>query len=157
MLIGDNGRTAAEYLRPRQQWVRVVRHADVAPAASSSPGETADLAALLSQLRSEQIALRSVLRDHGGLLLRGWPVDTPAGFETLAHCFLAEQASYIGGVSRRSRVHNNVYNTTEAPSDVVIEQHLEATHTPCPPELILFNCQIAHCRNLQNKVKVRSA
>lgn len=98
---------------------------------------------LLGQLSAEQPALRAVLRDHGGLLLRGWPVDTPARFETLASQFLSEQASYIGGVSRRSRIHNNVYNTTEAPSDVIIEQHLEATHTPRPPELILFNCQVA--------------
>ncbi len=137
MLLSDDTKlvpgSAGHYLQPDNKWVRVLE----SPAADSS------LDALFSQLSGEQPALRSILADHGGLLLRGWAVNTPARFEALADCFLAEQASYIGGVSRRSRIHNNVYNTTEAPSDVVIEQHLEATHTPCPPELILFNCQVA--------------
>ena len=137
MLLSNNASAApsaaVQFLQPEHQWVQVFE--------SAATGTELD--SLFGQLTTQQPALRDVLRDHGGLLLRGWPVTTPARFEALADCFLAQQASYIGGVSRRSRIHNNVYNTTEAPSDVVIEQHLEATHTPRPPELILFNCQVA--------------
>lgn len=136
-VIGAAG--AAQFVQPDAQWVRIVER----PSASCGQVDSDGFAQLLDDLRAQQPELRDALRQHGGVLLRGWPVDSAARFETLADCFLAEQASYIGGVSRRSRIHNNVYNTTEAPSDVVIEQHLEATHTPRPPELILFNCQIA--------------
>ena len=36
-----------------------------------------------------------------------------------------------------------MYNTTHAPAEVPIEQHLEATHTPAPPARILFCCMRA--------------
>lgn len=135
--LDDARKAPARFVAPDRQWVRIVEKPDGAERLVDTVDE------LLGALRAEQDAVQAALEQHGGVLLRGWPVNTPARFETLADCFLEEQASYIGGVSRRSRVHNNVYNTTEAPSDVVIEQHLEATHTPRPPERILFNCQIA--------------
>ncbi len=127
------------FLQADQQWVSVVDNSS----GRAAELQDTDFANMLDELRAQRSDFRAALAQHGGVLLRGWPVTTAARFEALADCFLAEQASYIGGVSRRSRVHNNVYNTTEAPSDVVIEQHLEATHTPRPPELILFNCQVA--------------
>jgi len=130
----------AGFLQADNQWVSVVQASRNSAAADHQDSEFANM---LSELRARRSDFRAELTRHGGMLIRGWPVSTAARFEALADCFLAEQASYIGGVSRRSRIHNNVYNTTEAPSDVVIEQHLEATHTPRPPELILFNCQIA--------------
>ncbi len=99
------------------------------------------LAHWLDVLHSDRAMLRALLLAHGGLLLRGLPVTSAQDFEAVAREFLPVQESYIGGVSRRSRVHNNVYNTTEAPRELVIEQHLEATHTPRPPATILFNCQ----------------
>lgn len=97
----------------------------------------------LTQLKADRDALSGLLCDNGGVLLRNLPVTSAADFEAVAGCFLPVQESYIGGVSRRSKIHNNVYNTTEAPQDVVIEQHLEATHTPRPPTTIVFNCQTA--------------
>ena len=101
----------------------------------------ASLSTWLRALQDDRDELRGLVLRHGGLLLRGLPVSSAEDFEAVANQFLPVQESYIGGVSRRSRVHNNVYNTTEAPNDVVIEQHLEATHTPRPPNTIVFNCQ----------------
>jgi len=129
-----------KFLQSDSEWIRVL---DAAPYAESLGRETSCLSDWLEILQTDAQALGACLTDHGGLLLRGLPVQSAADFESVAAEFLPVQESYIGGVSRRSRVHNNVYNTTEAPNDVVIEQHLEATHTPRPPERIVFNCQVA--------------
>jgi len=107
----------------------------------SEVGDDASLSCWLKVLQEDRDELQKLVLNHGGLLLRGLPVRNAQDFERIASQFLPVQESYIGGVSRRSRIHNNVYNTTQAPSDVVIEQHLEATHTPRPPDTIVFNCQ----------------
>ncbi|MEM7218432.1 MAG: TauD/TfdA family dioxygenase [Pseudomonadota bacterium] len=98
---------------------------------------------LIAALGVEAEQTDATLLRHGGLLLRNTAVSDAADFERLAACFLETPDAYIGGVSRRSRQHNRVYNTTEAPQGVTIEQHLEATHTPRPPARILFHCRRA--------------
>jgi alpha-ketoglutarate-dependent taurine dioxygenase len=103
--------------------------------------ERAEFESLLQMLAKDSILLRTHLVKYGGLLLRGFEVDSAERFERVAGAFVAQPEEYVGGVSRRSRIHNNVYNSTHAPADVVIEQHLEATHTPHPPSTILFNCR----------------
>ena len=130
------------FLRPEAQLVGVLEGNQYSqqlgrPEISSE----ASLSTWLRALQDDRDELRGLVLRHGGLLLRGLPVSSAEDFEAVANQFLPVQESYIGGVSRRSRVHNNVYNTTEAPNDVVIEQHLEANHTPRPPNTIVFNCQ----------------
>ena len=131
------------FLQAEARWIPVL---DAGPYAESLDRGKESLATLpewLELLRLQHAPLDAMILAHGGLLLRGLPVNSAGEFEAVAAEFLPVQERYIGGVSRRSRVHNNVYNTTEAPGSVVIEQHLEATHTPLPPERIVFNCQIA--------------
>gem|GEM_PF-2421378 len=137
------------FLRPERELICVLG-ADALPladASESTPTDSNNVSLTLEQccarLREAQPELQTMLHVHGGVLLRGLPVGSARCFEALAAEFLSVQESYVGGVSRRSRIHNNVYNTTEAPRDLTIEQHLEATHTPRPPDTILFNCQQA--------------
>ncbi len=131
------------FVQPQAQWIPVLDALPYANSLGRGQESLRELPQWLELLRSQRESLAAMILAHGGLLLRGFPVNSAEEFEAVAAEFLPVQASYIGGVSRRSRVHNNVYNTTEAPSDVVIEQHLEATHTPRPPGRIVFNCQIA--------------
>lgn len=132
-----------QFLQPDSQWVAVLDAHAYATGLGQDSATVAELAQWPGLLSAQQESLSELLLAHGGVLLRGLPIASAADFELLAAEFLPVQEAYIGGVSRRSRVHNNVYNTTEAPPDVVIEQHLEATHTPNPPERIVFNCQVA--------------
>ncbi len=135
-------RPTLNFLRPEAQLVGVLEGSQYAlELGRPEVNSDASLSTWLRTLREDRDELRRLILRHGGLLLRGLPVHSAQDFESIANQFLPAQESYIGGVSRRSRVHNNVYNTTEAPSDVVIEQHLEATHTPRPPDTIVFNCQ----------------
>ena len=134
--------SAVNFLRPEAALVSVLdAHQYAEHFGHPDVGSDAGLSCWLDTLREDHEVLQRLVLEHGGLLLRGLPVRKPEDFEAVASEFLSVQESYIGGVSRRSRIHNNVYNTTEAPSNVVIEQHLEATHTPRPPDTILFNCQ----------------
>ncbi len=136
--------TDMKFVQAEAQWIPVLD--GLPPYANSldrGKESLPNLPECLELIRSQREALTAMILAHGGLLLRGLSVNSAEEFEAVAAEFLPVQASYIGGVSRRSRVHNNVYNTTEAPSNLVIEQHLEATHTPLPPERIVFNCQIA--------------
>lgn len=132
--LADPVSRAATFVEPTRQLVRVLQ---------AQAGEPRGVAPLCVNLTARLPVYRQQLLDHGGLLLRGYDVNSPAEFEQLADVFLAVQESYVGGVSHRSRIHNNVYNTTDAPPNMRIEQHLEATHTPRPPQTILFNCQRA--------------
>ena len=132
-----------KFVQAQAQWIPVLDALPYANSLGRGKEGLSDLPEWLELLSSQHEPLGAMILAHGGLLLRGLPVNSAEEFEAVAAEFLPVQASYIGGVSRRSRVHNNVYNTTEAPSSVVIEQHLEATHTPLPPERIVFNCQIA--------------
>lgn len=140
---GANPLTDMNFLQAQAQWIPVLDAQTYANALDCSEPRLPGLPEWLELLRSQHESLGAMILAHGGLLLRGLPVNSAEEFEAVVAEFQPVQASYIGGVSRRSRVHNNVYNTTEAPSGVVIEQHLEATHTPLPPERIIFNCQVA--------------
>ncbi len=122
----------AGFVQPERRWVQVLQ-----------PAGTTAFDALLPALADNAESLSRTLIHHGGLLLRGFGVDSAARFERVAGVFLARQQDYLGGISRRGRVLNNVYNTTDAPPHVVVAQHLEAMHTPDPPGRILFNCQRA--------------
>lgn len=88
-------------------------------------------------------ALRQAVWGYGGLLLRGFDIRTPEQFRQFAGQFLSKRYTYFGGTSKRSEVVDRVYNTTDAPPDVLIDQHLESTHTPRPPRFVLFHCQVA--------------
>lgn len=135
--------TDMKFVQAQSQWIPVLDALPYATALDRGKESLPELPEWLELLRSQHELLGAMILAHGGLLLRGLPVNSAEEFEAVAAEFLPVQESYIGGVSRRSRVHNNVYNTTEAPSSVVIEQHLEATHTPLPPGRIVFNCQVA--------------
>ena len=126
--------TTSEFVEPQRQLVRVVEPPQ--PHQRSCDDACASVRANLGAYQQDLI-------DHGGLLLRGYDIHSADEFERLADVFLPVQQSYVGGVSHRSQIHNNVYNTTHAPANMRIEQHLEATHTPNPPQTILFNCQRA--------------
>ena len=88
-------------------------------------------------------ALRRAVVGYGGLLLRGFPLHTPQQFRDFADAFLNHRDTYFAGTSQRRELADRVYNTTDAPADVMIEQHLESTHTPHPPRFVLFHCQVA--------------
>jgi alpha-ketoglutarate-dependent taurine dioxygenase len=86
----------------------------------------------------------SMVRAHlsivGGLLFRGFPIETVADFEALLKMISPDLASYEFGSTPRSRVANQVYTSTEYPPHQHIPLHNEQAYTTEWPMKIWFFC-----------------
>ena len=76
----------------------------------------------------------------GGLLFRGFPIDSVADFELLVKMISPDLASYEFGSTPRSKVHNQVYTSTEYPPHQHIPLHNEQAYTTEWPMKIWFYC-----------------
>jgi alpha-ketoglutarate-dependent taurine dioxygenase len=76
----------------------------------------------------------------GGLLFRGFPIESTADFETLVKMITPDLASYEFGSTPRSQVHNQIYTSTEYPPHQHIPLHNEQAYTTEWPMKIWFYC-----------------
>lgn len=76
----------------------------------------------------------------GGLLFRGFPVESVADFEALVKMISPDLASYEFGSTPRSQVHNQIYTSTEYPPHQHIPLHNEQAYTTEWPMKIWFYC-----------------
>ncbi len=107
----------------------------------SDPGRRArkDLVKLIKGHRDW---IETKVLEHGGILLRGYAIDTPKDFEKVAGTVLPKLKPYVEGQSPRSRVRGNVYTSTEYPKQHHITLHSELSYTKEPPRKLLFYCEI---------------
>jgi alpha-ketoglutarate-dependent taurine dioxygenase len=77
---------------------------------------------------------------HGALLLRGLPLASAEAFHAAAQELLGSLVPYIEGQSPRTKVGDNVYTSTEYPSQFSITLHNELSYVKEPPQRILFFC-----------------
>jgi alpha-ketoglutarate-dependent taurine dioxygenase len=100
--------------------------------------------ALLEALAHHGDALRARLVQNGGLLFRGFPLDSGADFASAVQALATgPSVQYIGGDSPRTRVEGPVYTSTEAPSAVKIPLHNELSFVRDYPKHIFFYCDVA--------------
>lgn len=93
-------------------------------------------------LKTEREQLRTKLLEHGGLLLRNFPVKTAEDFEQVIRTLkFGEFLNYIGGDSPRQKVHGSVYTSTEAPPGVSIPLHNELSFVKNFNRHIYFFCE----------------
>lgn len=107
--------------------------------------------------------LDQTLLKHGGILFRGFPLSTPQEFEQFITTIEPTTIPYIEGQSQRTKVHQQIYTSTEYPADQNITLHNELSYTANPPQKIFFFCQIppqeggetpiADCRKVYKKIK----
>jgi alpha-ketoglutarate-dependent taurine dioxygenase len=76
----------------------------------------------------------------GGLLFRGFSVESVADFEVLVKMISPDLASYEFGSTPRSQVHNQIYTSTEYPPHQHIPLHNEQAYTTEWPMKIWFYC-----------------
>lgn len=76
----------------------------------------------------------------GGLLFRGFPIESAADFETFVKMISPDLASYEFGSTPRSQVHNQIYTSTEYPPHQHIPLHNEQAYTTEWPMTIWFYC-----------------
>ena len=102
-----------------------------------------DFAALLRFAARERDAIEHELRTTGGVLLRGWQVESPDDFERLLRVlgYPLEQ-DYLLGTTPRSNLGDYVFTSTEAPATYPIFAHNEMAYLNTRPMRIAFYCDI---------------
>lgn len=86
--------------------------------------------------RIEQDLLR-----HGGILFRGFGVATADRFQEFCRALSGQLLEYRERSSPRSRVHGNVYSSTDYPADQRIFLHNEHSYSLTFPLRIFFFCE----------------
>ncbi|MGC4098054.1 MAG: TauD/TfdA family dioxygenase [Nitrospira sp.] len=95
-------------------------------------------------LTDYQDAIERMVRTHlstvGGLLFRGFSIESAADFETFVRMISPDLASYEFGSTPRSQVQNQIYTSTEYPPHQHIPLHNEQAYTTEWPMKIWFYC-----------------
>lgn len=96
------------------------------------------------------------LIEHGAILLRNFKTDSPIFEKTIYSLSPVGSAlDYEGGVSPRQKVSNQIYTSTIAPPESIINQHHEMCYLRLWPRKISFFCSIAP--NVDGETPVTSA
>jgi alpha-ketoglutarate-dependent taurine dioxygenase len=107
-------------------------------------GYNTDRCELRDHLRSHATRLRETVAGNGALLLRGFPVASPADFEACLYALGYDlYQDNAGGVSPRGKVTNATYSSTDAASPFVIGIHTEFSYQSVRPSMISFYCDTA--------------
>lgn len=89
-------------------------------------------------VREHAAALESLLRASGGLLLRGFVVETPQQFRDAVLGFGQAPLPYLERAAARTEVAPGVFTSTEFSSDSAIDLHHELSFAQRIPERIFF-------------------
>lgn len=101
-------------------------------------------AAALSWMKENGEKLRTVMLEHGGILLRGFPLSGAAQFEESIDAAGFEEMPYVGGAAPREVVtQRRVLTANESPPEQPIPFHHEMAQVPSPPSYVFFYCEIA--------------
>jgi alpha-ketoglutarate-dependent taurine dioxygenase len=87
--------------------------------------------------------IQSLLLRHGGLLFRNFPIHSASEFQQFVTAVSGEPLAYKEQTSPRSRVHGNIYTSTEYPPEHAIFLHNENSYSSTWPLKIMFFCVTA--------------
>lgn len=113
---------------------------------------------LISWAAANRELIERRLEEHGGILFRGFGVGSVEQFEDFVRELYGSLLDYSDRAQPRSKVHGNVYTSTEFPPEHPIEMHNESSYAYTWAMRILFYCHlpsltggatpIADCRKL---------
>lgn len=96
----------------------------------------------LDWVRANLEPLRTRLRDHGAILLRGLPVDLDV-FHQVVQEIGGDLLTYTERSTPRSTVSGNIYTSTEYPPEESIPMHNESSYSANWPGRLFFLCDTA--------------
>lgn len=105
-----------------------------------SPGKEQDLMQWVIRNRSE---FEQYLTEHGGILFRGWQVDTTEKFHQFMGSFNTEPLPYMFRSSPREEIDKslkNIYLSTSYPNERSIKMHNESSYSRIWGGKIAFCC-----------------
>jgi hypothetical protein len=97
---------------------------------------------LTEWLKQNQKQYEATLSKEGGMLCRGFNIDTVEKFKDVAEVFPNELLEYKLRSSPRYSITDNVYVSTTYPEDQSIHMHSENSYSPESPSRIIFCCII---------------
>jgi len=86
------------------------------------------------------------LLGHGAVLFRDFPVASIAGFQDFCRTLSGELLEYRERSSPRSKVHGNVYSSTDYPAEQTIFLHNEHSYSLTFPLRLYFFCETPAAR-----------
>lgn len=87
--------------------------------------------------------LEEKLRQHGGILFRGFGLEGPEDLEAFIRAVSGESLEYRERSSPRTAVKGNIYTSTDYPADQPIFLHNENSYQKEWPRKIFFLCRTA--------------
>jgi alpha-ketoglutarate-dependent taurine dioxygenase len=103
--------------------------------------ETASLDDTIAWVSEQRGQFEQRLLQVGALLFRGFNgIKDAATFQTFASVFGSDFMTYVGGVSPRRKVQDQVFNSTDVPRWVPIELHQEMSYRRQFPDKLAFFC-----------------
>ncbi|KGW21299.1 taurine catabolism dioxygenase TauD, TfdA family protein [Burkholderia pseudomallei MSHR2451] len=107
-----------------------------------TPRGDVSLHALRDYLADDAEGVARLLREHGGVLFRGFGLNGADDFRAITECLGAKPFGYVGGDSPRSRVAPGVYTSTDHPASERISLHNEMSYLPAYPRRLFFYCLV---------------
>lgn len=104
-----------------------------------------DFNSLLDYLKNYRHELKSILRNYGAVVIRGYEVKTPDQFQQVGlNIFPNLQNQYPGGAPRH-KVAEYVWTASELPNYLPIAGHTELSYSPSdrPTYILFFSPQVA--------------
>jgi len=119
------------------------KHAAKTPPLFIETEEPADwtLDDFLSWTEHSRDRLDALILEHGGIVLRGFPMATPSEFSRFAAIFPPYKAGYVGGKSPRKKVAEGVLESTRLAENYKIILHSEMAYMKRYPPRIAFFCR----------------
>lgn len=94
-------------------------------------------------VREHRPLLDALILEHGGIVLRDFPIATAAQFDTFVGLFPVFDGGYVAGMSPRGKVTGNVLESTRLAENLKIILHSEMAYMKRYPPRIAFFCRQA--------------
>lgn len=101
-----------------------------------------DSIAASAWVSENRTALDSILLKFGAFVLRGFAVGTTAAFRDVIASYQSDGLDYVGGVSPRNSIDNEILESTHAPPTQLIPIHQEMSYLPKYPNRVAFFCRL---------------
>jgi alpha-ketoglutarate-dependent taurine dioxygenase len=108
-----------------------------------SSGVIVDHAALRAWARDHREGIDRLILEHGGIVLRDFPITSAEEFDNFISVFPAYQPGYVGGMSPRKKIRGQVLESTRLAQDFKIMLHSEMAYMKSYPPRIAFFCKQA--------------
>jgi len=108
-----------------------------------TPDNQPSLEDFLNWLAKNKGQVREQLLEHGAILFRDFPIESPEAFAQVVDAGEFEPMPYLGGAAPRDGVvGKKVLTSNNSPSSEPIPFHHEMAQVPNPPSYIFFYCDL---------------